>query len=197
MTGKIPGAVREFIKSNVVGIGNRELTEMVNAEFGTDYKVPQVKSFKKANKLSSGLTGQFSPAHVPHNKGKKGICAAGCEKGWFKKGHVSTNSRPIGSERIDKDGYTMIKTAEPNVWKLKQKVIWKQHYGEIPNGYKVIFLDGNKENFDIRNLKLVSSHQLLIANQKKLLYNVPELTESALLVAELYEKKYTLQRRNT
>ncbi len=49
----------------------------------------------------------------------KGIVFKGSEKGWFEKGHISKNHKPIGSERINVAGYIEIKTAEPNKWELR------------------------------------------------------------------------------
>ena len=46
--------------------------------------------------------------------GKKGICADGCERTWFKKGHIPANYRPVGSERVNADGYIEVKVADPN-----------------------------------------------------------------------------------
>lgn len=93
------------------------------------------------------------------------------------KGCIAYNTRrsgsfPIGSEYIDKtNGYTYVKVNNlegkrghrmfKENWKLKQRIIYEQHYGPIEKGYVVIFLDGNKNNFDINNLALVTSKEML------------------------------------
>ena len=75
----------------------------------------------------------------------------------FKKGDIPSNKKPIGSERIIKDGYTEIKVAEPNKWESpKHRVIWEKVNGKISKGYALVFADGNKQNFGLDNLILVS-----------------------------------------
>lgn len=177
--------IEKYIRDNVKGIGNEELTKRVNETFSTSYSVGQVKRYKKRNKLSSGLTGRFEKGHEPPNKGKKGVCPTGCEKGWFKKGTVPHNHRPIGSERIDKDGYVLVKVEEHKKWKLKHRVIWEQHNGSIPKGCVVIFLDGDIYNFDINNLALVSRNELRIMNQMGLKYDNAETTKTGIAISKL------------
>src|SRR5690625_1188410 len=43
----------QFVKENVKGVGNKELTEMVNKEFRTNYTVNQVKALKQRRGWSS------------------------------------------------------------------------------------------------------------------------------------------------
>ncbi len=178
----------EFITKNVKGRSNKELTEMFNSKFELSLKVSQIKSFKKNRKLDSGLDGRFKPGHIPFNKGIKGVYAKGCEKTWFKKGSTPINHRPVESERITVDGYTEIKVGEPNKWRLKQQVIWERYNGNIPKGHSILFGDGNKRNFDIDNLILVSRQQLLIMNRNKLIQTDADLTKTGLIIADIYQK---------
>lgn len=184
-----PQEIRDFIFANYKGISTRELTEKVNSRFGTSYLVSQLDSFKGNNKLNSGLNGQFKKGLIPHNKGKKGCCPAGSEKGWFKKGRVSENHKPVGSERIDsKDGYVLVKVAEGlRMWRHKHRVIWEQHHGPVPKNHIVIFLDGDMYNFDINNLACVSQSESLILNRKGLRYEDTKLTETGILIAKVIE----------
>lgn len=178
----------KFITKNVKGRSNKELTEMFNNNFGSDFKISQIKSFKKNHKLDSGLNGQFKKGQEPWNKGIKGLYAKGCEKTWFKKGSTPINHRPVGSERITVDGYTEIKVEEPNKWRLKQQLIWEKYNGPVPKGYVVIFGDGDQHNFNPDNLILVSRQQLLILNRNKLIQKDADLTRTAIIIADLYRK---------
>lgn len=105
--------------------------------------------------------------------------------------HISSGlkscNRPVGSERKNK-GYTLIKIAEPNVWIEKHRYVYESMYGCIPTGYKVLFADGNKRNFDINNLILVSDNEMLIMNKNKLTSTDKELTKTGHLVAKLINK---------
>ena len=107
--------------------------------------------------------GQFKKGSIPHNKGKKlsEEMKAKLAKTMFKSGNRPHNTLEVGAETQDKDGYVMVKIAEPNVWKLKHHIA----YGEpVPTGHKLIFIDGNKYNFERENLKLISDADLMRLN---------------------------------
>ena len=149
--------------------------------------VNQIKAFKKNNKLNSGLTGRFKKGQTAWNKGIKGLDIGGKETR-FKKGHIPKNHRPVGSERVNVEGYVEVKIAEPNKWSYKHVEIWKEHCGEIPEGHAILFGDGDKTNFDINNLIMVSRQQLLVLNRKNLIQNNVDLTKTGVIIADLYRK---------
>ena len=183
-----PAEIREFIKANVKGKYNVELTELVNNKFRTNYTVGQIGSYKTNNRISSDLTGHFKTGHIPDNKGKKmpKEVYEKCKKTMFKKGNTPQNHRSVGSERFTKDGYTEIKTAEPNIWQLKQVFLWEQYNGSAPKGHKIIFLDGNKENIVIENLALISDAELCELNCRlKVKSEYPEITKAGIAVAKV------------
>ncbi len=185
-----------FIRENYIGIGNKELTNMLNSKFGTKFEPLQLKNYKRRHKLDSGLKGYFEKGHNPHNKGKKGYYGKGCEKTWFKKGNIPKNHKPVGSERIDKDGYTLVKVAEPKKWRLKHVVLWEKHNGPVPKGYKVVFLDGDIKNITIENLALVSNQEMLMANRMGLRYKNKELTEVGINIARVIVASRNRKKKN-
>ena len=99
------------------------------------------------------------------------------------------NRLPVGSERADnRDGCIRIKTAEPDKWELKHKLIYEKHHGKIKKDSVVIFLDGDKNNFDISNLKCITRNQSLILNRYNLRSESAELTKLGIEVANLIIK---------
>ena len=176
---------RTFFQSFVPGHSHKEIQEEFTARFGWEISRSQVSGYIKNHHLNTGRTGRFEKGQVSHNKGKKGLRAPGCEKGWFSKGHTPKNHKPVGSERLSKDGYWEIKIAEPNKWRLKHLAIWEQHNGSIPKGSCIIFLDGNTSNLDIKNLMMIRRRDLVRMNQSKLFSDIPEVTEAGAHVAEL------------
>ena len=182
-----PHEVTEFIANNHVGTGPKEMTDLLNSKFGTTYTRGQITALYKNRKLNSGLTGRFEPGHVPFNKGRKGVTQGGVET-QFKKGNRPHNYLPVGTERVNTDGYVDIKIADPNKWRGKHLLIWEQHNGPVPNGRAVIFGDGNRRNFDINNLILVSRNQLARLNQQDLIQDDADLTRTALNIIDLQQK---------
>ncbi len=178
----------KFIEKNIKGTRTNMLTEMFNKKFETQLETNQIRAYVKNHDLKSGVDSTFKKGRTPHNKGMKGICSEGCKKTWFKKGCMPVNHRPVGSERINIYGYTEIKIKEPNKWRLKHQVVWEEHKGSIPDGYVVIFGDGNKSNFDISNLVLVSKQQLLTLNRNNLIQNDADLTRTAVIIADICQK---------
>ena len=74
----------------------------------------------------------------------------------FKKGDMPSNYKPIGSERITKDGYVEVKVGDPSEWRPKHRILWEKENGPIPEGYNVQFKDGNRQNIKLENLYLIS-----------------------------------------
>lgn len=198
---KYTDEMKQFILDNYKGRYNQELADLFNQRFNTNITSRTIKSYKANNKLNSGLTGKFRKGQIPHNKGKK-MPKEVYEKvkhTMFAKGNVPPNHRPVGSERISKDGYIEVKVAEPNKWRLKQRVVYEEAKGKIPEGCPIIFLDGNKRNFDIDNLRCITRSELLYLNCNGL-NNSNEITETGILMARLdrakNKKKQELKDKN-
>ena len=196
---KYTDEMKQFILDNYKGRYNQELADLFNQKFNTNITSRTIKSYKANNKLNSGLTGKFRKGQTPHNKGKK-MPKEVYEKvkhTMFAKGNVPPNHRPVGSERISKDGYIEVKVA--NKWRLKQRVVYEETKGKIPEGCPIIFLDGNKRNFDIDNLRCITRSELLYLNCNGL-NNSNEITETGILMARLdrakNKKKQELKDKN-
>lgn len=178
---------KAFMEKIVPGHSYREIQKAFIEKFGWEISLGQIKSYIGNHHLNSGKTGCFQKGHVPSNKGKK-MPAEVYEKvrhTMFPKGHMPAQHRPVGSERINVDGYIEIKVEEPRKWRLKHNVVYEQNYGEIPKGHVVVFLDGNKLNLALENLKLISRGELAIMNKQGLFRKEPELTEAAINVVKL------------
>ena len=115
-----------FMREFVPGHSYREIAAAFTEKFGWEISIGQVNAYIGNHHLNTGRTGRFQKGQIPPNKGKKGVCAAGCEKTWFPKGNIPKNYRSIGSERISKDGYIEVKVADPNKWKLKHRIVWEE-----------------------------------------------------------------------
>ena len=101
---------------------------------------------------------RYAKGHVPANKGKKVAVTTynKCAPTMFKKGNKPHNFKPVGSERITKDGYLERKVANPKTWRAVHVLVWEAAHGPVPAKHKVIFKDNNKLNNELSNLECVS-----------------------------------------
>lgn len=121
--------------------------------------IPKSEMFKKL------IESQFKKGHVPANKGVKGIYYSGCEKGWFKKGGNPPNTLYDGAVRLrhghperNEPPYLYIRVAEGK-WELLHRYNWVKAFGPIPEGFIVVFKNGDSLNCNIENLELISKKQ--------------------------------------
>lgn len=173
----------EFLRDDCWKKSAIDAAELVNGRFGVTVSEQQVRSARQNHRIKSGLTGHFPKGHIPFNKGMKGMRVSPATE--FKKGQMPVNFKPVGSERVDKDGYIIVKVKNPKTWKMKHVVVWEQKNGKVPAGHAVVFADGNRQNCDINNLLLVSRAQLVRMNQSGLFSGVPEVTRTGAVIAEL------------
>ena len=184
---------KEYLKEIVTGRSHKEIIKMMNDKFEHQFTEGQIKGAIGRNNLNTGRTGRFERGHRPANKGTKGIMKA--NKTSFQKGHTPKNHKEVGSERVSVDGYTEIKVAEPNKWRLKHRVMYeKYHNVELDPKQLVIFADGDKRNLTKENLLLVDNKQLLTLNQHKLIKENGELTKVGLNLANIIIKLNDLKR---
>lgn len=109
----------------------------------------------------------------------------------YKKGHKSDTCLPIGSERVSPDGYLLRKVSdEPYApqfqnWRPVHRLIWEAEHGPIPDGYKVIFADGDKTNLKLENLRLVSNGESAIIMKMGVKELEPEARELGFMAAKV------------
>ena len=142
----------------------RALQQVYNKARAMGLKAP-MERIRMAGKIGmqhpKSIATRFHKGHIPTNKGKK-MSPEVYEKvkeTMFKKGNSPVNHREVGSERINVDGYIETKVAEPNVWRLKHRIIWEQHNGVIPAGYNVQFKNRNTQDCRIENLYIISKSE--------------------------------------
>lgn len=196
----------EWLAANVAGRQHSEVAALFNEHFGTDFPAAKILSLSMRHGLKNGLdyrlpkgsqvgkATQFKKGMTPWNKGMKGIKIGG-EATQFKKGQRVWNYKPVGSERINADGYLDVKIADPNKWRGKHKIIWEAANGPVPQGHVLIFADGNPMNVTMDNLLLISRRELAIMNKRGLIGKSAELTKTGIMIADVYLKIGERKRR--
>lgn len=110
-----------------------------------------------------GAATRFAKGHAPANKGKPMPFHANSAATRFKKGErrgVAVRLyKPIGSERLSKNGYLERKIHDgmplQSRWRSVHLVRWEEIHGRIPKGMALKCLDGDKLNTDPSNWALV------------------------------------------
>lgn len=185
--------VYQYLFKNHRGKSSIDMSKKINQVFNLKTTSNTIQNLKSNLKRRRGWKfekainpGCKKKGSIPWNKGTKGLMVANA--GSFKKGNIPANHRDIGSERLTVDGFWEVKIKDgcgKRNWIAKHRYIYEQHYGKIPKGYIVIFLDGNKNNFDIGNLKAISRHENLVMNSEKLRYQNKETTEVGTTLAKV------------
>lgn len=138
--------IMEFVRSvcplREHGFNSRkELVDLINSRFDRDFSITAFCNHCCESKILLGLC--YSNSSVP-------------------RGHKHWRHRPVGSFQIKK-GYLRIKVAEPNQWMQYQRYVWEQHHpGQSAEGKTIIFMDGDKCNFDPDNLECVERGELSV-----------------------------------
>lgn len=167
------------------------------AAFGRhDVSRDNLTALCKRNGWLTGRTGRIAAGNTPHNKGRKGYAPPGSEKGWFRKGQrngkASRLYKPIGTERVSRDGYLERKVNDDMPlqarWRAVHLIEWERAHGPIPDGHCLKCLDGDKSNPDPANWALVPRAMLPRLNGRwTLAYDdaPPELRPTILAAARL------------
>lgn len=140
------------------------------AEFGRrDVSAINLHSLRKRKGWRTGRTGCFVKGQPAFNKGQR--CAEGkggrhpnAKRTQFKKGHGRSGIavdlyKPIGTERVSKDGYREIKIHDgmplQSRWRAVHLVEWEKLNGPVPKNHALKCLDGDRQNTDPANWELV------------------------------------------
>lgn len=201
----------EYIREHYATMSTREISEARGMSKTTIADIAQRLGLRKTRewiaeraRLRSsdpnhgGRATRFQVGGVSPNKGRKieewmspeGI--ANSSRTRFKKGRPSLNRRPVGSERVNVDGYIEVKIAEPNKWRQKQRVVWEAAHGPVPAGSMVSFIDGNKQNCELSNLRVMTRADNL---RRTSLHNYPDEVREVIHMRAVLKRHINTQKR--
>lgn len=108
----------------------------------------------------------------------------------FKKGTLSGRARelvkPVGAERISKDGYLERKTHDhipdgvsreeanrlrARRWRGVHVIVWEAANGPLPKGHAIVFKNGDKRDIRLENLACITRRELMARNT---VHNLPK-----------------------
>lgn len=159
-----------------------------------------MKQFRQRHGIKSGETGWYQKGHAPGNKGKKleeyiddpervANIKRRISATQFKKGQHPANELPVGAIVTNDEGYLLRKKQMTGKlwdrWEFLHRAVWREHYGEIPEGMMIVFRDGNRANCDISNLIMISKQENAALNKLGLRSEDSDLTEAAVNLVRL------------
>ena len=165
-----------FIRNNAKGISTFKLMEMFNEQFDINITRPALKR----RMVRLGVRNEL----LLHKDTHPCLTSLKSKETRFKKGDVCKTAKPIGSERVNAEGYIEVKVSKTK-WEKKHRVLYEQAYGKLGRGEGVLFLDGNKQNLELSNLMKVTPKEVLMCNKYNLLFENKELTETGVNIAKL------------
>lgn len=143
----------------------KDVARMMGLTVGSVYgraallRLGKSEAFKRSEKSGRMLpgrvddrmrSGQFKPGLQPWNKGKAYQAGGRSAQTQFKPGQRGSNWRPVGSYRINSEGYLDVKVSAtgygPRDWKAVHRVVWERACGPVPHGHVVVFKPGQRTN---------------------------------------------------
>jgi hypothetical protein len=196
----------QFLRDISPGRYRAEILEMFNRNFGASLDMIRLNGILERHKIHSekkrkytqeelqfirdNLTGrsyaelaEMFNRRFGHQETKKILSKLANRHGFYN--GLSHSLCPPGTERINK-GYVIVKTGKSkNEWKSKHRLIWEAANGPVPEGHVVLFADGNRRNFALGNLILVSRKERAVMNNRGLIFPDKDLTKAGSAVAKL------------
>jgi hypothetical protein len=143
-----------------------------------------------------GARFRFQKGHVPANKGlrRPGWGPGRMRETQFKKGErrgVAVRLyKPIGTERVSKDGYLERKVNDDLPlqarWRAVHLLVWEAAHGPVPRSHAIAFKNGDKRDVRLDNLERITRRALMARNT---VHNLPKpLAQTVQLLGALRRK---------
>ena len=193
-------AERDRLAEVAPGRSHDEIREIMTDEFGDHFGGKRIAAALKRYGIKTGRTGRFEKGCVPPNKGKSWdefMSPEGQERSratCFKPGNMPHNGhQPIGTERVNRDGYVEVKVAERKTdprsahdnWRPKHHLVYEESNGAVPEGCNVVFADRDRSNFDPGNLVAVPRDLWAVIAHEQMAYHDAESLEVCMNLARL------------
>lgn len=165
-----------------------EVSHVIATRLGVSLGSVYTKARKLGLKKSPSFLISMARSNVFLTLGAKHRFAKGHET-QFKKGFTPHNWKPIGTERVA-DGYLQRKMTDTGSalrdYVPVHHLVWREAGREIPKGHVLIFVDGNRRNFDINNLQIKSRADMMKRNT---MHNYPKEISQAMLMRGVLNRR--------
>lgn len=155
----------------------------------------------------SGKRTRFKAGHEAWNKGTRYQAGGRSIETRFKKGHrngqAARNYRPIGSHRVNQDGYLERKTTDDEPvpvrrWTAVHRLVWEEAHGPIPPKHTVRFKPGcfttDPELITADKLECISMAENMRRNS---VHNLPEPLPQIIQLRGALRRKISNRRKKS
>jgi len=181
-----------------------------NAEYLTS---PEACRLRRGDNV--GAQYRFKKGQTPPNKGlrRPGWAPGRMAETQFRKGErrgVAVRLyKPIGTERMSKDGYLERKVCDAlppagasrlesariiaRRWRAVHLVVWEAAHGPLPPGHAIAFRNGDRSDIRLDNLEIITRADLMRRNT---LHNLPAPLPQTILLLGALNRKINRKIRN-
>lgn len=186
---------QDFLREHCREMSRQELADSFNAKFGSTKSAGAIKSYCNLRGWYCGSDGRFQNgyrswqtglskeefrSHYSEDSYRKMVCTM----------REANKKLRVGDETM-RHGIPMIVTSDDYTLRFekrltfKRRYVWEQANGPIPNGHRIIHLDGNPLNCELENLYCIPDKMVPILNKNHWLTSSREHTLAAIKLCEL------------
>lgn len=159
-------------------------------------KAPEYFAAHQAGRTDGerGRATRFQAGQAPWNKGQHYDAGGRSVDTRFKPGTRSHTWKPIGTYRVNADGYLDVKITEDGPphkhWERVHRLVWIEANGPIPDGHVVVFKPGRKstvlEDITADALECITRQELAARNT---IHRYPPALKQAIRLAAKLRRK--------
>ena len=143
--------------------------------------VAEMARIAMADPSHPGRRSQFRPGTVPANKGMRrpGYAPGNMGTTQFKPGAMPSTWLPVGTYRVNSDGYLDLKVSEEpgprhKRWHTVHRLVWIAANGPVPKGHVVVFREGRHttelDKITLDAVECITRRQLMDRNSVHTVY---------------------------
>lgn len=189
--------MKEFLLENSSKFSRKELTKRFNTRFGLNKTEGSVRTYCKKHGFYAPTDGRFKEGNITWSTGlsKEEHRLHFSDRSYQRMtseldARCSHKFGDIYQMKINGEAIPYVVTSLDYSKPFKKRItpltryVWEMHNGELPDGYRLIHLDGNPQNCDIDNLFAVSDSENLRLNNEHW-NNKGEITKTGVAIYRL------------